>query len=151
MSMSEPFVPSPSICPRCVSPLADYAEGVWRCPAGHGTAATIEGLRGRVPDGALLALERMLDTGQTLHRPCPRCRGRMVHGRVRGQVEVDGCPSCRLFWFDPGEMQDTRYGPRPRPILGGDDLYWTGFWLDDGVDAKGTPPPQHPFVPRPDE
>jgi membrane associated rhomboid family serine protease len=77
----------------------------WICDSCRSVAALMPSLRDSVPRVA--GLERDLQSAPLGDRKCPQCRLRMQTATVRGGygvVEVDGCTSCRLAWFDRGEL-----------------------------------------------
>lgn len=121
MSLLEPN------CPVCLAPLVLSTDGEfnpWRCPAGHGLAATTSELDGvmQVDELEMLWATTRQAAGTSGSRHCPVCQrgmapislefdadeiseGQPGDGPAIGVVLVDVCVDDRLVWFDNGELQ----------------------------------------------
>jgi Zn-finger nucleic acid-binding protein len=92
------------------------------CAECNGAVVTTALLRRMVPKDRFNALWRAVrESVARGMRLCPTCKRRMqfVDARVTddASVELDGCASCQLIWFDPAELE--RFSPEGmalRPI-----------------------------------
>ncbi|MHC4939800.1 MAG: TFIIB-type zinc ribbon-containing protein [Planctomycetota bacterium] len=111
-------------CPACGKELQQLRRGdvkYWRCNcAGHLIA--ISSLRRMLPDGMWGAVWPTLRAAvRKGTRGCPGC-GRWMETTEAADSfagrPVDVCDSCRMIWFDPGELEGTplRKVPPERPL-----------------------------------
>jgi membrane associated rhomboid family serine protease len=102
-------------CLACAQPLRPLASVLavrsWICDACNGVAAEIGTLAATVPPERVAALGRVVTEGDEGGIGCPRCAVAMRTGSVRGgygTIEVDVCRTCRIAWFDRGELNNLR-------------------------------------------
>lgn len=113
-------------CPRHRKGLAtvhlDHAS-VFDCPDCGGRAATMPLLRRMLSPERAMELWKRVRTGAAGRLECPSCGHRMHVAQVGPDgavVEIDGCPTCQVLWFDPGELRAvTPRADRPRPAEDG--------------------------------
>jgi len=90
-------------CPKCKAPLErhELSPGIFvsHCPSCFGVLYRADDLV--VPLALVGPAPARFD--------CPSCRRPMETAKsYEGQIEVDRCAACGLFWFDAGEIQILR-------------------------------------------
>ena len=100
-------------CPRCSSKLTSKkvkGGGIaYLCPNGHGMSISQLLLRKLIPNrGGLRLWMRAINNVNNDGLSCPSCKRAMIkvkHNLQGKAVDLDGCRSCSLLWFDKGEYQ----------------------------------------------
>jgi Zn-finger nucleic acid-binding protein len=137
-------------CPRCEIELTRVAQGAavhFNCTDCGGAALLEEDLlaaAGAERVGKLF--ERLAAAGTDTGCVCPRCREAALEFTVDGRLRwlrLDGCITCRLIWFDGGELADFARQRAAQPRIGVDrpvhkaaeDMprETTSDWLADGT------------------
>ncbi|MCX8156769.1 MAG: rhomboid family intramembrane serine protease [Verrucomicrobiae bacterium] len=106
------------ICPACHEPLRvqRVPEGMYyACGSCTGRSLTLAQVRARGGDPLVNALLRQLNRRQTVgERPCPFCEQKMtVLSPPQAGLELDGCRSCGIIWFDTHELESVPAAPPP--------------------------------------
>ncbi|RKX69204.1 hypothetical protein DRP53_08890 [candidate division WOR-3 bacterium] len=124
----EPFWKIRRLCPDCREwLLAEEYEGVyiWRCAFCDGYLVEESKLprilvrkdRGFGPEIRRTARHLLVDSRRSRCRSlildmshprrCPKCGDRMIHKlySYAYHIAIDYCPTCKLIWFDPGELE----------------------------------------------
>lgn len=88
-------------CPKDHSPMEPVRQDKQhRCQSCSGNLVISEKL-------FQVVKEKFHEVRSTKRLQCPSCKFRMKHFRFSIlHLDVDGCPHCKMFWFDHGEMQD---------------------------------------------
>jgi Zn-finger nucleic acid-binding protein len=107
-------------CPRCSGDLSQisYLEKVFifSCPACHGQAVTMSGLRAiGIDEESIKKIWSAAVNGQTSKElPCPECNDLMQSLKIDdGQTVffIDVCTMCHVLWFDLGELEKLPLEP----------------------------------------
>jgi len=106
------------LCPRCAVALKSSASPhgrFLRCDACEGRACTVTFLRKSVDRDQVNRVWRAIyEQSHSAVRNCPSCEKAMREVTIGLQsrtVQLDGCRSCQLIWFDDTEIE--RFSPRP--------------------------------------
>lgn len=111
-------------CPRDRRPLEalalDHAK-CFTCSVCKGRALTVPLLHRMMPVARLRELWAHVRSGKRGRAPCPACARPMrlaVVGEGADALQIDGCATCQILWFDPGELPSVAPASAwPSPVL----------------------------------
>lgn len=107
------------LCPRCHSDLSQISDkGIFLffCPACHGQAVTMSGMRSLgIEEDSIRKIWSAAVKGKLGNElPCPECGNLMCVVKIDdGQTVfyIDVCTKCHILWFDSGELEKIPLTP----------------------------------------